>query len=202
MNAQRRARARVCVYGYMNTCNIGVLYYLLKRDRDLVRTIIRGRYLPLRGPPRRVPSACHPPQSSQTLTTSTKNTMVIQSEVLGFVLRHGVGRSGRSSDLVVNSQQCKWTTFFGRRSCVHMHMCCAACTVQMSGGASSTAVRARRVRGSRVASPSRRGSRKEWRHGTSASNPSTASRCHTSDLCSLSFHPCYVHDLLPPLSPK
>jgi hypothetical protein len=64
-------------------------------------TIIRGRYLPLRGPPGRIPSACHSPQSSQTLMTSTNNTMVIQSEVPGFVLapsrgRASAGKGGRA----------------------------------------------------------------------------------------------------------
>ena len=38
------------------TRNIGVYTYLLESDRDLVRTIIRDRYLPLRGPPGRVRS--------------------------------------------------------------------------------------------------------------------------------------------------
>ena len=66
------------------TSNIGVNTYLLESDRDLVRTMIRDRYLPLSGPPGRVPSACHPPQSSQTLTASTDNTILIQSEIRGF----------------------------------------------------------------------------------------------------------------------
>ena len=60
--------------------------YLLERDRDLVRTTAIGRYLPLRGPPGRIPSAWQPPWSSQTLTASTDNTILIQSEVRGFVL--------------------------------------------------------------------------------------------------------------------
>ena len=72
------------------TCTryIGVLSYLLERDRDLVRTTAIGRYLPLRGPPGRIPSACQPPWSSQTLTASANNTILIQSEVRGFVRSH------------------------------------------------------------------------------------------------------------------
>ena len=56
------------------------------------------RYLPLRGSPGRVPSACQPPQSSQTLTASANNTMVIQSEVHGFVTSPSRGpASGRQT---------------------------------------------------------------------------------------------------------
>ena len=91
---------------------IGVLYYLLERDRDLVRTINRGRYLSLRGPPGRVPSACHPPQSSQTLTTSTNNTMVIHSEVLGFVLApsRGPASAGKGSRAIRRRPPCPRST--------------------------------------------------------------------------------------------
>ena len=72
----------------MTTCKIGVLFYLHERDRDLVRTIIRDRYLPLRGPPGREPSACQPPWSSQTLTASANNTILITTVVRGFVRSH------------------------------------------------------------------------------------------------------------------
>jgi hypothetical protein len=76
-----------------NTRKIGVLFYLLERDRDLVRTTTIDRYLPLRGPPGRIPSAWQPPWSSQTLTASTDNTILIQSLVRGFVLSPGRGRA-------------------------------------------------------------------------------------------------------------
>ena len=69
------------------------MFYLLERDRDLVRTTTIDRYLPLRGPPGRIPSAWQPPWSSQTLTASTDNTILIQSLVRGFVLSPGRGRA-------------------------------------------------------------------------------------------------------------
>ena len=93
---------------FFTTCNIGVLYYLLERDRDLVRTTAIDRYLPLRGPPGPVPSACQPPWSSQTLTASTDNTILIQSEVRGFVLApsRGPASAGKGSRSVRRRPPC------------------------------------------------------------------------------------------------
>ena len=65
------------------TSNFGVQTYPISNDRDIAPPTAQYRFVSLRGPPGRVPSACQPPQSSQTLTGSTNNTIVIQSELRG-----------------------------------------------------------------------------------------------------------------------
>jgi hypothetical protein len=90
-----RAQPSSCTH---STSIIGVITYPIGNGRDLADASARDRFLSLRGPPGRIPSACQPPWSSQTLTASTDNTILIQSEVRSFHRSPGRGRAKVEKD--------------------------------------------------------------------------------------------------------